>query len=450
MTSTAGAGRHVMSTLPSIPCNTSISGYYVDRWLDFRSDEKAYLYLPVIIYLLVLILIGVIGNIIVIYIYALKYKRQPSNYFIITMAAFDLLAAAIVMPLDIYDLRFHYTFYNDVACKVFRYGYNFTTYGSAIVLVEIAYDRYMKICQPLRTETYRRTKIMCWCAFVLALLLGSPATLLFGITFRVIPNQDFCGYDCSIAHKYKGGKFQSVFYSMLILLFLLTFGLFLYFYVRIWLAIRARNNSVIGETSRTYSASDRRNSGGGSIVKNRKRLPSNQVSDDDSVFLHNKGDAIALTKMNGRLKLSSVSSSLKSAAKVSRTTKIFVVVTVAFVLSYLPAVVVMVIRSFIDDVEVDSSSVVQVFLKLFARTHFINNAINPIIYSFLNVNFRVQCAKTLRGFSRGCNAKMTRDTRRSFGSGSRKMKVSKTDSNKSVKTKEYEIEHLKEEMGSRI
>lgn len=80
---------------------------------------------------------------------------------------------------------------------------------------------------------------------------------------------------------------------------------------------------------------------------------------------------------------------------VSRTTVVLFAVTVAFVLSFFPALAVMVVRTVVKDFDKTQSMGSLVATKIFTKFNFINNAINPIIYSFLNVNFRRQARKAV-------------------------------------------------------
>lgn len=46
-------------------------------------------------------------------------------------------------------LEFDCSMFLCVCVQMFRCTENFTIYGSVVVLVEIAFDRYFKICRPL-------------------------------------------------------------------------------------------------------------------------------------------------------------------------------------------------------------------------------------------------------------------------------------------------------------
>lgn len=407
--------------------------------LESLSDDKALLFLPVILFIAFLMVTGVIGNAIVIYVYCWKYKSRTSNYFIVAMAIFDLLSSLICMPIDIYDVRFHYTFYSLVACKLFRYSQNVTTFGSVIVLIEIAFDRYFKICRPLKIVTTFNTKVLCVVAGILAAIVSVPALILFGITRDTTPVKGLLGYDCSVAEEYKDSMFRSIFYKYFLpLAFIVSFLLLAGLYFRIWYEIRRRKELIIGEKPKsTDHASDEQ---GGRYIVKRSRNCSSVSDDDSSVFINNKQSFKRSMSNTSRMsRLNSISEAI-ARVKVSRTTKIFIAVTVAFVLSYLPTMVVQVYMSRQKNANSSPSAAEQLILKLFARSNYINNVINPVIYSFLNVNFRTHCQRLFTSIVGSCKGAFQR--RKVSMRGSFK-KVSRSESNKSNPTKEYEMDNLK-------
>lgn len=127
--------------------------------LERLNDERAVYFIPAVLWVLTLMVVGVLGNTLVIYVYRRRFKRTSSNYFILTMAIFDLVACGVGMPTEIYDLLKPFTFSSDVGCKIFRSTEIFTIYGSVVVLVEIAFDRYFKICRPLMVVSLFKIKV---------------------------------------------------------------------------------------------------------------------------------------------------------------------------------------------------------------------------------------------------------------------------------------------------
>ncbi|XP_041378109.1 orexin receptor type 2-like [Gigantopelta aegis] len=371
-------------------CNTTVEDFTAQ--LNKINDEKAVHYIPVMIWIVMLMLVGVVGNSLVIYVYRRRFKKTSSNYFILTMALFDLIACVVGLPTEIYDLRYPYTFYSPAGCKIFRFTETFVIYGSTIVLVEIAFDRFFKICRPLMLISLFKIKLSCIFAAIFALLLSIPSSILYGITRSKTAIQGLRTFDCSIEHKYVKTTFQMLYYIILLVVFMLTLLILTVLYIRIWLEIRRRRQMIIGD----HVNKPRLESEANEKKKARiKYVPSTSDGDGDDDSCNN--GATATTACNGQAKRSRLESFASYAAKlkVSRTTVILFAVTVAFVISYLPSIVVMVLRSTIKNLEADQSIAGDVTSKLFSKFYFINNAINPIIYSFLNINFRRQAKATI-------------------------------------------------------
>ena len=104
--------------------------------------------------------------------------------------------------------------------------------------------------------------------------------------------------------------------------------------------------------------------------------------------------------------------------RVSRTTIVLFAVTAAFVLSFMPAIAVMMVRTVVKDFEKNQSLASLAVTKIFLKFNFINNAINPIIYSFLNVQFRQQADNVVNRMLQCCCCPNYRYRMRSKQSGS--------------------------------
>ena len=468
--------------------------------LEDLNYQRMLAHIPAMVMISFLMLIGLVGNSLVVYVYKRRFKKTSSNYFILTMAVFDLLACLIGMPTELYDLSNPYTFYSTVSCKLLRGCEAFTVYGSAVVLIEIAFDRFFKICRPLLRVSLWRIKMLCVFSVVMAALLSILPLIIYGIKITDTPDPRVKGHDCSFAEEYKDSVLKTVFSVILGGLVSVILFILLLLYIRIWWEIRRRKTFILGETFRGEDNGDVK-PGNGREKRNQfgiRYVPS--VSEDDSMnnsvgSPNSNLNSMSLMKMhldqanangNGTLKdgayssisptsnksgsktggatspgpstslinnshyyskvgsssgnslqqqqsitrggsignlhyqhsipranssgglqaqisvdrarpkLTSLSSFTPTRIKMTRTTVVLFAVTVAFVLSYLPTITVMMIRSSNQSIENSRDFATLAILKIFSNTFFINNAINPIIYSFLNVNFRRQATKTVR------------------------------------------------------
>ncbi|XP_045164297.2 orexin receptor type 2-like isoform X2 [Mercenaria mercenaria] len=378
-------------TMDSVTVLTpTVSAHDLEETLDHYNEIQALRYFPVFVFLVIIMIVGTVGNALVLYVYRKRFRKTSSNYFIVSMAVFDLLACLIGLPTELYDLRFSYTFYNSALCKIFRYSNTVVTYGSAIILVQIAFDRYFKICRPLMMIELYKIKAMCISAGIIAVLISIPALVLFGISRTPTPDENYQGYDCSVEESYKKKAFSIVYYYLLAIVFVTTVIVLTALYIRIWIEIKRRQKLVIGDPVRTSQ---------------REEIPMNQSSIKDSKtrklrvrycseFSDEDTQEVA-PRTIFRPRLLSLAEAV-TRFRVSRTTVVLFAVTVAFVISYMPGIIIMICRSVIKDLESKQTVTEQVFSKLFSKFNFLNNAINPIIYSFLNVSFRRRCVTVIK------------------------------------------------------
>ena len=71
--------------------------------------------------------------------------------------------------------------------------------------------------------------------------------------------------------------------------------------------------------------------------------------------------------------------------------KILSLVTIVFFVSWLPFLVIKIMATINPDVWADNVVAGKVFFNWLNHLFFINNAVNPLIYTFVNSNFRQDC-----------------------------------------------------------
>lgn len=206
------------------------------------------------------------------------------------------------------------------------------------------------------------------------------------------------GSNCSIAEKFINSRLRRYYFLVVSILFVLCVLVMIILYVLIWCTVKRRRGSVIGDSVKRRP-SDLDN---GKPMRIKKQCSTNSDDNNNSVFWE-EGERASL-KRGRRRRMSSVSAVLKK-IKVTRTTLLLFAVTAAFVISYLPAIMAMVLKKKI--LRLRHGELIYTF---FVKFTFINNANNPIIYSFLNVNFRNECKKVFQKVYCGKNGPPSRQT----------------------------------------
>ncbi|KAL3881137.1 hypothetical protein ACJMK2_027595 [Sinanodonta woodiana] len=160
----------------------SVSSSEEGTLLQKRSSELTIVFIPVVIFVSVLMILGLFGNSMVMYFYGWKTKKTPNICFILVLAVFDLLTCTLGMPMEIVDLVLNITFYNVVACKILRFVTYFTNIASALILASIAVDRYRRICKPHTKQlSIKQVKIICGLCASASVLVSWPASIFFMI-----------------------------------------------------------------------------------------------------------------------------------------------------------------------------------------------------------------------------------------------------------------------------
>ncbi|XP_014772136.1 orexin receptor type 2 [Octopus bimaculoides] len=351
--------------------------------LEIKNTEKFELYLPVIVFMGLLFLMGTIGNIIVLMVYSQKKRKTSSHFFILTLSILDLFGCFFGIPTEIADLCNPYLFDAPFACRLLRFTLSVTTISSAIVLLEVAFDRYYRICKVGLQYSLRKTKLLCVVALFIGILLSWPSFVIFGKKrVEVVPG--IYGSDCSTDDSVDK-KYPTTYYGFLFLLFIICTALIFGLYVRLSLEVRKRKDLQIHTKSTQQPiCPSQRDSEEPSVVDLSDETPENNKQRKYSAAV------IKVPRQGQQI-------------RVGRTTVILFAVSVIFVVSYLPFLIAMVVRNVWKDFESSLNPTAELIYKFCLKSYFLNNAINPIVYSFLNVNFRQEIPRAAANcFCKGC------------------------------------------------
>lgn len=145
-----------------------------------RDAMEVYIY-PFILVILYMV-IGFIGNSIVIYIFTVKWKLTKTTVFILTLAGVDLMSCVINMPTEAAILWNPLNFDHDILCKISRYTTFIASASSSFVLIAISIDRYLMVCRPFlgRELGVRYAKKTCLIAVLLGLITTWPSLIFYG------------------------------------------------------------------------------------------------------------------------------------------------------------------------------------------------------------------------------------------------------------------------------
>ncbi|GAB1609261.1 C3a anaphylatoxin chemotactic receptor-like [Argonauta hians] len=317
------------------------SSVSINVTLQDLNDDRFLVGLPAVIYICILMFIGTVGNVIVCYIFCFRMRKTTTNCFILTLGVFDLLCCSIGMPTEFIDLRYPYMFPSGLLCKMLRFITFLTNGASSLILMVISIDRYRRVCHPLKVQISPKLarKISALMTF-LAAVLTWPTLVIYGIRTTPTPVASMNGSDCSVADNMKSTIYPSLYYFIILGVILLSFVFMLTCYTLIWRQVWRRSHGHIpGENTSPLDDPNQ--------IKRR---------------LHK-------TRAMGKTNLT-----------------VFLV-TLLFILSFMPGLSVRIIES-IKKFSKTTNPTISSIKKVVLRSYFLSNALNPVIYGFFNDSFR--------------------------------------------------------------
>lgn len=136
---------------------------------------------PAIIFLLISMVVGTVGNGLVVYVYGWCLRPNSSkNIFITWLAVFDLISCCVTIPFEAFDLRFPMLYGERTLCKMSRtlaFAVNIT---SGLILVLIAFDRLQITRPPYKSYTKKKTRLLILLVTVISFVVSIPALFVFG------------------------------------------------------------------------------------------------------------------------------------------------------------------------------------------------------------------------------------------------------------------------------
>ncbi|XP_074085174.1 neuropeptide Y receptor type 2 [Macrotis lagotis] len=184
-----------------------------------------------------IILLGVIGNSLVIHV-VIKFKsmRTVTNFFIANLAVADLLVNTLCLPFTLtYTLMGEWKM-GPVLCHLLPYAQALAVQVSTITLTVIALDRHRCIVYHLESKISKRISfLIIGLAWGISALLASPLAIFREYSLvEIIP--DFKIMACTEKWPGDGKSMYGTIYSLssLLILYILPLGIISFAYIQIW------------------------------------------------------------------------------------------------------------------------------------------------------------------------------------------------------------------------
>lgn len=358
--------------------------------------------------LVIYMVVGVCGNVLVILVYNLKLaKRKDDRYFIPVLATMDLIACLLgssyALALNILPAKFT----SDILCKVLWYFNEATTISSALLLVVVAVQRYLKVCKPLATFNLQWKRIAIFLCFITASIFSIPTLFFYGKLTFPHPLYNITGSRCGQLER-NDRPFRNAVISFTILecLFALIgcisftvlyalIGKQIYKKFIIFKRTMTLRRRPIGKNAPKGSNSD--------DAKIRSSVDSIDIDVDITVSsITDSRDNIMNDKnppkRNKRRSVDMLQenvSALRQHFHTHRYTYMFIAITIFFIISFTPRIILMMLesvnRNFWRNL-IDQPRTIALCL-FFYRFYIFNHIINPFIYGFFDTTFKHEVKK---------------------------------------------------------
>lgn len=155
---------------------------------DILGPKRSPFFLPVTSVYLLIFLTGLAGNLLTCAVIAKHKKmRNPTNLYLVSLAASDLLVLLFGMPLEIYDLWHNYPFpFGEGGCYFKTFLFETVCFASILNVTALSVERYIAVVYPLKTRylsTNRHAKRVITIVWAVSMTCAIPNASLHGIFY---------------------------------------------------------------------------------------------------------------------------------------------------------------------------------------------------------------------------------------------------------------------------
>ncbi|XP_070209839.1 uncharacterized protein [Littorina saxatilis] len=187
--------------------------YNVNEFLNQKNAENLSHLIPTIVFIVVLMIVGIVGNSVVFTVYYKRFKPSVTRTYILAMNVCAFLINVVSIPLKLVEICMQNTFDSEWGCKTSRILRHFLITFSTFILVAVSVDRYNVMCSVRHSLQYsleRAYVYMLLCA-VVSLILSVPYGVITGNTKTIFADSNITGVGCGSSDEYKGSTTASVY-----------------------------------------------------------------------------------------------------------------------------------------------------------------------------------------------------------------------------------------------
>lgn len=378
--------------------------------------------------------IGVLGNATIIFFYFFRIKERGERYFIPLLGIVDLLGCLTSSPYYIMDNEYMYNYLSTAVCRILMFLQICIPGISGHTLLVISIQRYLLVCKPFRpkiTDFWKRLLFGAVCLMSFAYsapLLTTAGVFTDEVTFR---NHNFTKKVCKFFGKtsLSIAIYLTILFLIMVANLIITASMYIPVLKQVGISFRSRamkyqihkdsnvsfpteknqatwtSNTTIDDIEKPSISKDPKEKEIKAKVQNSPKMARFEISDKSnkqsesadfrndvaehiaSNFSHNVQDH---TKRARDYKHQET----KVASAQRRVSIMFFLLIVVYVLSYVPALIGLILLYTLEDFTSDTLSSTEMGVRIYLiRLVFLNHIINPFIYGCFDTEFKKQLCR---------------------------------------------------------
>lgn len=236
------------------------------------------------------------------------------------------------------------------------------------------------MCKPLHCQlqlVHARAGVAV--AAAVAIVVAGPALSIYGNRTVDTSVAGLRGCDCSVQDKHQGRLYpllyELVFGAAFVAYTVVLAGL----YLAVWVETRRHRKYMASHSIPNLALSS--------------LLVTTADDDASSSTVAAAESPESARRKTSRSVPSEISAKLRKSMRASKLTVVAVAVTVVFVVSYLPHLCLIILRTVMPDIDHHQTGARLVLYNIFLRSYFLNSVANVFVYSAMNMEFRLECKR---------------------------------------------------------
>lgn len=156
--------------------------------LEVLNNQRFQVLIPAFIFVIIFMVIGLLGNGMVLYIYGWRLKNSSIHVLLFLLACFDMICCLIGLPLEMVDICLNLIYPSRHLCKLKSFIIFYCCNASVLTLLAICVLRYYKVCRFNKREmTVGQARLAAILISLVSLPIAIPSVLFFDVKRTQFP-----------------------------------------------------------------------------------------------------------------------------------------------------------------------------------------------------------------------------------------------------------------------